>query len=273
VNDLEASRIEAELGRLGSSLGRPLAVLGETGSTNDDARKAAATGAPHGAIFVADAQTKGRGRGGHTWHSPSGENLYLSVVLRPRIEPSRLPPLPLVLGLCVAAVVDRALAGGAGEASLRAGIKWPNDVIVDGHKIAGLLVESTLRGAEVCAIAGIGLNVHTPAFPAELSGRATSLALLGAPLRDRSLLCARLVATIGEALASFEAGGFARFHEELVRRDVLVGVPLEVGEVRGEGAGIDAQGHLRVRDVTGAMHSIMAGSVITHGPFGRPRPR
>jgi BirA family transcriptional regulator, biotin operon repressor / biotin---[acetyl-CoA-carboxylase] ligase len=269
VNDLDPLRIEAELARLGAALGRPVTVAAVTASTNDDARRAAAEGAPHGATFLADAQTRGRGRSGHGWHSPPGENLYLSMVLRPRIEPRALPPLALVIGLAAARVVEEALeASAVCEAS--AGIKWPNDVFVGGQKIAGILVESALRGGTIDAvIAGIGLNVGASSFPEELGGRATSLHLLGARALDRSTLAARLVVAIERMMRSFEAEGLAPFVSELGQRDALRGVPLEVGDVRGEGAGIDAEGYLCVRGEDGETSRVGSGSVTTHGPLGR----
>src|SRR6185436_11070370 len=108
---LDAGAIEAELVRLGSGAGRPLCVLALTASTSDDARAAAAAGAPDGASFVADAQSAGRGRGANAWHSPPGENVYLSIVLRPRVEPARLAPISLAVGVAVARVVERRVAG------------------------------------------------------------------------------------------------------------------------------------------------------------------
>ncbi|MRG93296.1 biotin--[acetyl-CoA-carboxylase] ligase [Polyangium spumosum] len=270
MNDLDPLRIEAELERLGASIGRPVVVARITASTNDDARRAAASGAPHGAAFLADAQTRGRGRSGHAWHSPPGENLYLSVVLRPRIDPRALPPLALVLGVCVARVVDEVL----GASRARAGVKWPNDVLVDGKKLAGLLVETALRGGTIDAvIAGVGLNVHAASFPAELASRATSLHALGGAGLDRSSLAARLLAEIGHAVRSFEADGLGAFHGELQRRDVLRGVPIDVSGISGTAAGIDHEGYLLVIGSDGETHRIGSGSVTTHGPLGSPGAR
>ncbi|UQA58196.1 biotin--[acetyl-CoA-carboxylase] ligase [Polyangium aurulentum] len=268
MNDLEQEHVEAALDRVGTKLGRPVTIEAVTASTNDDARRAAQAGAPHGALFLADAQTRGRGRGGHAWHSPRGENLYMSIVLRPRVELSALPTLALVLGLCVARAVDEAFAAEG----MRAGIKWPNDVIVDGRKIAGLLVESSLRGGALEAVvAGVGLNVRTTSFPEEIADRATSLAVLGAHEQDRAMVAARVLAALEAALPAFEASGLASFLAELERRDVLRGVPIEVGEVRGTAAGVDEDGYLRIRGEDGELHRVAAGSVVAHGELGRPR--
>ncbi|MDI1451963.1 biotin--[acetyl-CoA-carboxylase] ligase [Polyangium sp. 6x1] len=272
MNDLDPLRIEAELERLGASAFRPV-VVPVTASTNDDARRAAAAGAPHGAVFLADAQSKGRGRSGHAWHSPAGENLYLSVVLRPKLALHALPPLALVLGVCVARIVDEVL-GATAASGLRAGVKWPNDVLVDGKKLAGLLVETALRGGAIDAVvAGIGLNVHTSSFPDDLATRATSLHALGGRALDRSAIAARLLAEIGRTVRAFEADGLAPFLTELDQRDVLRGVSVDVSGIAGTAAGIDREGYLRVITSDGAAHRIGSGSVTTHSPLGSPGAR
>src|SRR5690242_13631390 len=117
-------------------LGDPFVFEPETTSTNDLALAAADAGAPHGATFVADVQTRGRGRHGHTWTSPPGENLTFSVLLRPTVEAPRANGLALVVGLAVRAAAARHVAGAV------IGIKWPNDVVVGEKKLAGILVES-----------------------------------------------------------------------------------------------------------------------------------
>lgn len=268
---LDAEAVERELARLGASLGRPLVVAAETGSTNDDARSAAAAGAPHGAAFLADAQTQGRGRGGRSWHSPPGENLHLSVVLRPGLPASSVAPIALVMGLAVASVVDRRLArlarlaprsrrGDGAAAEVR--LKWPNDVLAGGRKLAGILVEAQLRGDSVSSvIVGVGLNVHASSFPPELSERATSLAMLGIDDVPRELLAAELLQAIGDAAARFEAGKLAPFAEDLARMDWLRGRRVEVAGVAGIAAGIDPEGHLLIRGEDGVLRAVAAGEV------------
>jgi BirA family biotin operon repressor/biotin-[acetyl-CoA-carboxylase] ligase len=260
TGDLSASAIERELDRLGAALGRPLSVVPQTGSTSDDAKSAAAEGAPHGATFVADAQSAGRGRGGHTWHSPPGENLYMSVVLRPRIEARAVAPVALVAGIAVARAVDRRMAAGS---SMRIGIKWPNDLIAGGRKLCGVLVEGRLRGAEVSTlVVGVGVNVRAASFPEEIAARATSLRMLGCADLDRGSLAASILKELGEASALFEERGLEPFLDELARRDVLRGERVEVGGVRGVGEGIDRDGFLLVRDGEGALHRVASGEAI-----------
>ena len=138
----------------------------EAGSTNDDARALAASGAPHGAVVLARRQHAGRGRDGRAFRSPEG-GLYMSVVVRPRAPPARWGLIPLAAGL---AVVDALAAHG-----FPARLKWPNDVLLDDRKLGGILVESRL-GDDAFAIVGIGVNVRAAPLP-----EATCLAEHGAP--------------------------------------------------------------------------------------------
>jgi BirA family transcriptional regulator, biotin operon repressor / biotin---[acetyl-CoA-carboxylase] ligase len=258
VTDLDGTRIEACLERFGVTIGRPVVLKTITESTNDDARQAGAKGAPHGAVFLAESQTRGRGRSGHAWFSPPGENLYLSVILRPNIPPMALPPLTLAVGVGVARVVDAAL-GIEG----RARIKWPNDIYVGEDKLAGILVETSVRGASVDAVvAGIGLNVHTMVFPNNL--RATSLRMLGAHEVDRSVLAARLIGEIARVVISFEHQRLGAMHAEIERRDMLRGRFVEIGGVEGTASGVDADGFLCVTGQDGTTHRFGSGSVNFH---------
>lgn len=265
--DLDPAALRAERERLGAVLGEPLSVVAITGSTNDDARKAAGSGAPHGATFFADAQTAGRGRGGHTWHSPRGENLYFSVVLRPARSASAVATLPLVAGLAVVDALEPRLPG----ARPALGLKWPNDVLCGGRKLAGILVESQLRGSAVAAaIVGIGINVRATRFPDELAVRATSLALLGCADLDRSTLAAAVLARLGEHGARWDAEGLGPFLERLRARDALRGATVSVttsgGVLDGIAEGVDDGGRLLVRDAAGSLHAITSGSVALRDP-------
>jgi BirA family biotin operon repressor/biotin-[acetyl-CoA-carboxylase] ligase len=258
VTDLDPGAIARALDRIGAPIGRPLVVRDVTGSTNDDARAAAAAGAPHGAAFVADAQTRGRGRGGHTWHSPPGENLYLSVLLRPRVPAASVAPVTLAAGVAVARVIE-AIAGGRAPVW----VKWPNDVLAgDRRKLAGVLVEGQLRGDTVASlVVGAGVNVRATSFPPEIAGRATSLALLGCDGLDRSAIAAALIAAIGSAVARFEVDRLASFHDDLARLDGLRGAPVEVAGVRGVAEGIDREGRLLVRPDGGEVEAVVSGEV------------
>lgn len=253
---LDTARIEAELSSSGTRLGRPLFLFEETESTNDDAKRAARSKMEEGAAFVANLQTRGRGRRGHAWYSPPGDSLYVSFLLRPRLVPRKIPPLALASGL---AVVD-AVAPLVGRDRLR--IKWPNDVLLDEKKLGGVLIEASIAGDSVDAvIVGIGLNVHTKSFPPELSSLATSLAIAGAEALDRSTLFISLCRALEARIDEQVGGGISRTVEALAPLDFLRGKRVETEEARGVAMGIDGEGRLRVLLDNGSERALSAGEV------------
>jgi BirA family biotin operon repressor/biotin-[acetyl-CoA-carboxylase] ligase len=255
LTDLDPAAIEAHLARFGARLLGPVVVVDRTASTNDDAKRAAAAGAPAGAVFLADEQTGGRGRGGRAWHSPPGENLYMSTILRPRLDPRALAPMALAVGVAVARVVERA-------AGATAWVKWPNDVLVGGRKIAGVLVEGQLRGQAVASlVVGVGVNVHARVFPEPIAATATSLVLLGARDPRRGALAAELLVAIDEAAATFERRGLAPFLDDLAARDALAGRRVAADGLEGTAIAIEPDGRLLVRDDEGRDHRLAAGEV------------
>jgi BirA family biotin operon repressor/biotin-[acetyl-CoA-carboxylase] ligase len=139
------------------AFGQPLRHLETTGSTNDEAQRWALEGAPHGAVVRADEQTHGRGRQGREWCSPAGLGLYLSLILRPDIALSQVPQLTMLAGLGAARAIES-------ETNLPANVKWPNDVILRGRKIGGVLSEARPHAENPqrveFAIVGIGLNIN-----------------------------------------------------------------------------------------------------------------
>lgn len=247
-------RIEVER-RLGTRAGA-VWFAASTGSTNDEAKRAAASGAPSGSVFVADAQTAGRGRQGRVWHSPPGDNLYLSVLLRPAATPAAVAPFALVVGLAVAEEVDTCFGAS------RAKVKWPNDVWIDGRKIAGILLEASIAGGRLSSlVVGVGVDVHTESFPEEIAGVATSLALLGAPRRDRAALASGIVARVLDAEATFVARGFAPFIDAVRARDALAGRRVGIDGVTGRAEGVADDGCLQVRLESGELFRVVAGHV------------
>lgn len=211
-----------------------------TVSTNADARE----GRP-GDVFVADFQTAGRGRLDHEWHAARGENLTFSVVLdAANASPAEVATLPLVVGLAVARYVS-SLLGGAADVS----VKWPNDVLVGGRKICGILCE---RNGDA-VIAGVGLNVNQTGFPADIAARATSLRLIaGSPFdRDDVLNC--VVAEIGDMHSRWLRGGFAALRGAFAAFDLLKGREVAVlatdgdtAPVKGICGGVQEDGSLLV---------------------------
>lgn len=237
------------------SLGGPCYHRPETGSTNDDARSYAQQGGGHGALFVADAQTHGRGRHGKTWVARSGEGLLFSIVLVPPRAVDEWTALPLAAGL---ALLD-ALQPFSEE---ELGVKWPNDLLcAEGKKLAGVLVEAELsRPHGPSAILGIGLNIEAEAFEEGLN--ATSLALLTrAPLPRREQLLVDILLRLAHWLERFFAEGVDALVPALNRHDALKGRRLRVGDVEGVAAGIDRLGRLRLQTTDG-ITPVAAGTVI-----------
>jgi BirA family biotin operon repressor/biotin-[acetyl-CoA-carboxylase] ligase len=252
---LAREAIVLALARRAPAFAGEVVVHASTGSTNDDARALASQGCAHGSLVTADEQTSGRGRSGQRWHSPPGANVYLSVVLRPRLAPHLASPFTLCVGLVVAELVEARIGR-------MASLKWPNDVLVDGRKIAGVLVEAQIRGDRLASlVVGVGLDVETVDFPPPLDAIATSLAQLGAVDRDRSILAAELTARIVEAAARFEAHGLAAFLPAIAVRDALAGTRVRVGDVEGLARGLDVDGALLVAQGDGRDARVVSGTV------------
>ena len=205
-------------------LGRPREHWAELGSTNDRAMTWARAGAPHGAIVTADAQTAGRGRLGRAWASESGEDLYVSAILRPDAG----KPLG-ALGLAVGVGVREGLAAWLPAARL----KWPNDVLVGGRKLAGILCEARWVGSSPEVVAGFGVNVGRALFPGPLATTATSMRRELATPPDRGEVLRQILPALESALAAFFAGGFAairgRYEPHCALRDQAVLVDMSNG--------------------------------------------
>jgi BirA family biotin operon repressor/biotin-[acetyl-CoA-carboxylase] ligase len=246
------------IARSGGSLGRPLTLLPSTTSTNDEARAAAKHGAPHGATWVAEAQSAGRGRRGRSWVSPAGEGLLFSVLVRLACAPSALPPIALLAGLAVRDGVMRAAPGA------EVYCKWPNDVVVGSRKLAGVLVEGVTVGARVEAVVvGIGINVHTRHFPPDLETVATSVALASPGAEPhRAAILADTLASLDRDLHVVATRGLGLVRERLASADALRGLRVrnDAGTT-GVAAGIDDDGCMRVLQDDGTMARWISGEV------------
>jgi BirA family transcriptional regulator, biotin operon repressor / biotin---[acetyl-CoA-carboxylase] ligase len=250
--------------RLGSRwLGRAYEWHPSCASTNDLAGARAKAGAPHGLVIASEEQTAGRGRLGRAWHSPAGESLYLSILLRPTRLAQEIPPLTLLAGAAVA----RAMEG----LGVKPRLKWPNDVQLatsDGpRKVAGILTEMASEGGRAShVVVGLGLNVNALAFPAELADRATSLRLVAGRAFDRATVLADVLDAFEPLYEDFAARGpeaavaawqpFAALGERC--RVSAAEPPLE-----GVTLGIDADGALRLRDDAGRVHRVLSGEIST----------
>ncbi len=240
-------------------LGRAYEFLSACTSTNDVVRGCAAAGAAEGLVIVADSQSAGRGRLGRSWHSPPGQNLYLSLLLRPALPARQVTPLTLLAGAALA----RTLA----EAGATPRLRWPNDLLVPAagefRKAAGILSEMATDGEGVRHIVmGVGLNVNSQDLPPELARRATSLCMAFGRAFDRVQLLvdflAAFEATYDDFLARGPASGLADW-----RRHADLGRVCRIGQdgtkVEGVATDIDESGALLVRDDAGHVHRMVSG--------------
>jgi BirA family transcriptional regulator, biotin operon repressor / biotin---[acetyl-CoA-carboxylase] ligase len=238
--------------------------LRETGSTMKDAAALADRGEPHGTVVVAETQTAGIGRHGHSWHSESVGGLYLSIILRLPLAPDALPVLTMALGLATQRAVDD-LAGVACD------LRWPNDLLLNEKKLAGTMVQSADTPASPDAlIAGIGVNVNQTDFPRDLGGLATSLRIETGREHSKEALLDRIVAESLKYASLLASRGkrtiFDLFeaHSTWVRGK-FVDVDATDRIISGVTAGLDVDGFLLVQTPTG-IETIVAGGVRDQAP-------
>ncbi len=234
-------------------------------STNDDALRGARAGAAHGACWIADAQTAGRGRrevGGarRAWWSPPGVNLYMSLVLRPDVPAERAAQLTLA-----AAVGAREAIAGFG---VECGVKWPNDLLCDGRKLAGILTEAVVGAGSIDAIVvGVGVNVNAlvEEAPEELSGRVATMRSESGEVCDRMALALALRARIAARCDEVARGGLAKVYDELRAHDATLG--RRVRSAMGEGCsrGVTEGGELEVELDDGSRVRVGTGEVVFEG--------
>ncbi len=253
------------------SFGKPLHFFSTIDSTNVYAARLAREGASAGTVVIADEQTGGKGRLGRSWISPPGVNLYLSLILRPPVTTAVAPQLNL---LAAVAVADAILE----VSSLTPSIKWPNDVLVDGKKVCGILAEmQTGAGVLQSVVLGIGVNVNAPlsAFPPELHDKASSLFLVGGCMLDRAAFTAALLTHLEKFYVLWLEQGFLairpaweRHAAALIGRDITVAAP--EGTIAGVVLGLDSDGALLLQERNDGMpRRVLAGDVTVIGGYAR----
>ena len=248
----------------GTPFTRQVTHFAKIASTNTHAMQAGAEGAAHGSVYIADAQTGGRGRGGHTWSSPVGSGLYVSVLLRPALAPGDALWLSLAAGLAAQNAI-RSVAAFTPD------LRWPNDLLAGTRKLGGILTEMQAEATRVrFVVIGIGINVHQKAFPPELSAAATSLAIESpeASFTRQQALTALLHALDEEVLALTGPQAAAAQQSLLIRlqrqstwirgKRVLVGEDVPFA---GTTEGLDARGFLQVRTESGELRTVLSGGV------------
>lgn len=247
------------------SLGRGVnCVLPQADSTNTVLRQLARQGVPHGSLCIADMQTAGKGRLGRSWHSPAGQGLWLSVLVRPILRPEDAP----LITLCAAMAMARAVQEVSG---LPARIKWPNDLVCHGKKICGILLEiSATTDGITHVIIGTGLNVRRSAYPSDLAHQAASLEDFTAPPARADLLV-HYLAALEESLLRLESGGFEAIAQEYREACCTLGSRVRVSggmDLTGEAIDIDHTGALLIRTENGEVHRVLAGDVSVRGVMG-----
>lgn len=249
------------------AFGRNVAFYEETDSTNIRARRLAEEGAPHGTLVVAECQSAGRGRRGKSWVSPPGKNVFMSLILRPDILPSSASMLTLVAAL---AVYD----GICKVTELRPSIKWPNDLVISGKKVCGILTEMSaeLEGIHYVVV-GMGINTNLEGFPGEVTEVATSLLIETKQQVRRS----RLIAAVMEAFEIYYekfvsqgdlSGLISVYNKNMANVGKEVRVLDPAGAYSGIALGITEKGELLVKTPEGEVKYVVSGEVSVRGIYG-----
>ena len=235
------------------------------GSTNSEAMRSAAEGAPEGSVFLAEEQLTGRGRGTNTWHSARSTGIYCSVILRPPLPPSEALIFSLAAGLAVHAAVAEIAP------QLRVDLKWPNDLLLGGKKFCGILTEMNAEATQLrYLVVGVGINVNQVRFPADLREIATSLRMETGTEWSRVELCAALLRSVDREYRSLTEDAGAR--DAIVRRfekssSSARGRKVNIEEnasLAGVTEGLDEAGFLRIRTAEG-LRTVMSGAVRVIG--------
>ena len=242
-------------------VGRDIQVFQETTSTNDIIEKLARDGVKEGVVVFAESQTKGRGRLGRKWVSPTGKGLWFSVLLRPALRPQEATQLTVVAATALARAIQS-------QTNLVPDIKWPNDLLLRGRKVAGILTELSAEVDRVNhVILGIGLDVNQAAtdFPPDVRKIATSLKIETERAVDRAALAAAILHELDRDYARVCDGGFAELADEWESRCTTLGrnVSVLIGDrqVRGRAEALDDDGTMLVRTEHGRIERIIGGDV------------
>ena len=247
--------------------GENVVFFEETVSTNNEIRSLAEQGAPHGTLAVAERQLGGKGRRGRVWTSPAGVGIWMSMLLRPQIDPLAASMLTLVMALAAKKGIEI-------STGLKSEIKWPNDLVLNKKKICGILTEMSTELMEIqYVIPGIGINVNQKDFPDDIKATATSLYIESGKIQKRS----EIIAAIMEAFEGYYdtfiktqdmSGLIEEYNANLVNLGNEVCVLDPAGEFRGVSEGINKEGALLVRLADGTLKEIISGEVSVRGVYG-----
>ncbi|MEE4254208.1 MAG: biotin--[acetyl-CoA-carboxylase] ligase [Desulfuromusa sp.] len=256
---LLAAEVENELNC--QLIGKSVVSFPETDSTNVQARRLAEDGALEGTVVIADRQSAGRGRLGRCWESPLGVNLYCSVILRPEIPVHQAPQLTFLSAVAVAETLNSIC-------HLSAEVKWPNDILVNGAKISGLLNEMSAETEKIhFVILGIGINLNMTAdqFPEELNYPATSALIETGNTIDRQKFLQTFIQYLDGYYSEFIQEGFIPIRRRWEKLCNIMNLQVEVdqgsGKIRGTVVGLDAEGALRLQLEDDQIKNILTGDV------------
>jgi BirA family biotin operon repressor/biotin-[acetyl-CoA-carboxylase] ligase len=242
----------------GTRFARHLQHFASVGSTNSLLLAAAAEGAPEGTVYVADEQTAGRGRGAHEWHSSAGDGLYVSVLIRAQLPIAQALWISLATGLAAQHAVRE-------TASLDIDIRWPNDLLLNGKKCGGILVETSVEGSALrSAVIGIGINVNHAQLPPQLAELATSLRIESRRTHHREPILIALLRALDLELTHLEDGASNLLDRFAAASTWVRGKRVHVAEAGGYTGitdGLDARGFLQVVEDNGARHTVLSGGV------------
>lgn len=261
------SRAEILSSIRGSWAGREILYLDEVDSTNTAAKKAAENGAAHGTLVVSERQTGGKGRRGRVWDSPRGTGIFMTLILRPEMAPVHASMLTLVAALAVAGGIKEC----TGASSL---IKWPNDIVMGGKKVCGILTEMSADPDCINYVAvGIGINVNREEFPEEIREVAASIFTETGKKTKRSLLISAVMAAFERYYEIFMktadmSGLLEEYNGKLANCGRTVRVLDPAGEYSGTAIGIDREGELLVEMEDRTVRRVLSGEVSVRGIYG-----
>lgn len=271
---------------MAENIGHKIIYMQCVDSTNEEAKRGGDNGASHGTVYVAEEQTAGKGRRGRSWLSESAENLYFTLLLKPDIAPEKATMLTLVMAHAVSQAIEK-------MTGLVAGIKWPNDIVVNKKKVCGILSEMKLdKGRSAYCVIGVGINIGQTEFPEELQDKATSLWAELMAGREEDISGAKTIAVPGknqilnkqtllqEILKVFE-GAYQAFlktedlspmldayNAHLVNKNQNVRVLEPAGAYEGVALGVTSTGELLVEKNDKTVQKVYAGEVSVRGLYG-----
>lgn len=250
-------------------IGRKIHIFDKLTSTNERAHELAMAGAPEGTVVIAESQTSGKGRRGRVWFSSAGGNIYTSIILRPAISPEDAPKLTLVSAVALAEAIIESLK----EFGIHSpGIKWPNDILINKKKCAGILTEMKM-GSEGLnfVIIGIGINVNMDLYdiPMELKTIATSLSIEVKDTLSRELILQSLYSKIENWYKRYLSEGFLPVKERWEVLSAIKGVPVRAASSvdgqhsyeEGEALGLDDEGELLIKNDDGTIVAVRTGDI------------